>query len=128
MNVRTGEVQFSNGGHTNPYIVRHSTGAVEPFPSTEGTLVGKIPHLEYETKKITLQKGDTIFLYTDGASEAMDAGMNLFGEERLEQYLAGTNGATVEEIVQGSIANIKVYCGSAPQSDDITVLTLQFKG
>ena len=128
INVRTGEVQFSNGGHTNPYVIRKGTGLVQQFPETNGTLLGKIERLDFETKKITLHKGDSIFLYTDGVSEAMDAGMNLYGEERLEEFLSGVNGSTIEEIVHGSIAHVKTHTLDAPTSDDITLLALQANG
>ncbi len=128
INVRTGEVQFSNGGHTNPYVIRKGTGLVQQFPETNGTLLGKIERLDFETKKITLHKGDSIFLYTDGVSEAMDAGMNLYGEERLEEFLSGVNGSTIEEIVHGSIAQVKTHTLDAPPSDDITLLALQYNG
>lgn len=128
MNVRTGEIQYSNGGHANPYVLRKSTGAIEHLPVTDGTLLGKIARLDFETKKITLQKGDSIFLYTDGVSEAMDVEKNLYGEERLEAFLGGVNGSTIEEIIAGSIAHLRAHTNGAPQSDDITLLTLQYRG
>jgi phosphoserine phosphatase RsbU/P len=128
MNVRTGEIQYSNGGHANPYVLRKGTGTIEPLPVTDGTLLGKIARLDFETKKITLQKGDSIFLYTDGVSEAMDVEKNLYGEERLEAFLGGVNGSTIEEIIAGSIAHLRAHTNGAPQSDDITLLTLQYRG
>lgn len=128
LNVRTGEVQYSNGGHANPYVLRSHQGRIEQLPQTEGTLLGKIPHLEYETKKIVLQKGDTLFLYTDGVSEAMDAGRNLYGEERLDAFLCGMTTASIEEIIEGSIAHLRAYMNDAPQADDITVLTVRYQG
>ncbi len=128
MNVRTGEVHYSNGGHNSPYLLRADSHTVEQLPDTEGTLLGKIPRLDFETKKLTLHKGDTIFLYTDGVSEAMDAEKNLYGEDRLEAFLAGVNGSTIDEIVTGSIAHLKTHTCNAPQSDDITLLTLRFNG
>jgi phosphoserine phosphatase RsbU/P len=128
LNIRTGEVQFSNGGHTNPYVIRKDTHTIEQLPTTDGTLLGKIAHLDFETKKIMLHKGDTLFLYTDGVSEAMDTDMNLYGEERLETYLGGINGSTIEEIIDGSIAHLKTHTNDAPQSDDITLLTLRYNG
>jgi sigma-B regulation protein RsbU (phosphoserine phosphatase) len=127
LNIRTGEVQFSNGGHNLPYLLR-STGEVEQLPMTDGMLLGKIPHLDFETKRIQLSKGDRMFVYTDGVSEAMDPEMNQYREERLESYLKTTAGNTIQDLVKGSIADIKKHTREAPQSDDITVLTLGYIG
>jgi sigma-B regulation protein RsbU (phosphoserine phosphatase) len=127
INVRTGDVQYSNGGHNPPYLVRRN-GVVEQLPMTDGMLLGKIPGMEYETKKVHLEKGDSIFLYTDGVSEAMDAEMNQYQEERLEQYLRTQGTATIQQFVQGSLADIKKHTRDAAQSDDITVLSLRFVG
>lgn len=127
MNVRTGEVQYSNGGHNPPYLVR-STGEVEQLPMTDGMLLGKIPGVDYETKKVRLAKGDSIFVYTDGVSEAMDADMNQYQEDRLEQYLKTAGAVTIQEFVRGSLADIKKHTREAVQSDDITVLSLRYIG
>lgn len=127
LNVRTGEVQFSNGGHNPPYLVR-ATGEVEQLPMTDGMLLGKIPDTDYETKRLRLSKGDSIFVYTDGVSEAMDLEMNQYCEERLESYLKTTGTSAIREVVQGSIADLKRHTGTAPQSDDITVLSLRYIG
>jgi sigma-B regulation protein RsbU (phosphoserine phosphatase) len=127
LNIHTGEVQFSNGGHNLPYLVR-ATGEVEQLPMSDGVLLGKIPHMDFETKRLHLAKGDSLFIYTDGVSEAMDSEMNQYQEERLESYLKTTAGISIQDIVQGSIADIKKHTLGAPQSDDITVLTLRYAG
>jgi sigma-B regulation protein RsbU (phosphoserine phosphatase) len=127
LNTRTGEVQYSNGGHNSPVLVR-SSGEVEQLPMTDGFLVGKIEHQDYDAKKIQLQKGDTLFLYTDGVTEAMDSNMNMFEEERLTSYLKKSNGLSTRELAKGSIAHLKAFAGNAPQSDDITVLILRYLG
>ena len=127
LNIRSGEVQFSNGGHNLPYHLR-STGEVEQLPMTDGMLLGKIPHVDFETKRIHLSKGDRMFVYTDGVSEAMDSEMNQYQEERLESYLKTTGGNTIQDLAKGSIADLKKHTRGAPQSDDITVLTLGYIG
>ncbi len=127
MNIRTGEVQFSNGGHNLPYHVR-PTGEIEQLPMTDGTLLGKFPHIDFETKRLHLAKDDTLFIYTDGVSEAMDEEMNMYQESRLESYLRSTGGCGLQDLVRGSIADIKKHTRGAPQSDDITVLSLRYFG
>jgi sigma-B regulation protein RsbU (phosphoserine phosphatase) len=127
INVRTGEIQYSNGGHNSPYLVK-SSGEVSQIPSTDGFIVGKIPNTDFETKKVQLQKGETLFLYTDGVTEAMDADMNLYEESRLVSYLQGTSGSSIKEVIDGSLLDVKKYANGAPQSDDITVLAIRFLG
>ncbi len=127
MNIRTGEVQFANGGHNLPYHVR-PTGEILQLPMADGMLLGKFPHIDFETKKLHLMKGDTLFIYTDGVSEAMDPEMNMYEESRLEAYLRTTAGCALQEIVKGSIADLKKHTKDAPQSDDITVLSLRYFG
>jgi sigma-B regulation protein RsbU (phosphoserine phosphatase) len=127
MNVRTGEVQFSNGGHNPPYLVR-ANGEVEQLPMTDGIFLGKIANVDFETKRVRLSKGDSLFVYTDGVSEAMDSEMNQYKEDRLETYLKTTGASSLQAVVQGSIADLKRHTGEAPQSDDITVLSLRYIG
>ncbi|MBF8294432.1 MAG: icfG [Bacteroidetes bacterium] len=127
LNTRTGEVQYSNGGHNPPSLVR-SSGDVEQLPLTDGFLLGKMEHQDYDTKKVQLQKGDTLFLYTDGVTEAMDSEMNMYEDERMISYLKRTNGSSIQELAKGSIADLRSFVGGAPQSDDITVMTLRYLG
>jgi phosphoserine phosphatase RsbU/P len=127
LNIHTGEVQFSNGGHNLPYHVR-STGEVDQLPMSDGALLGKIPHMDFETRRLQLAKGDSLFVYTDGVSEAMDSDMNQYQEQRLESYLRTSGGSAIQDIVKGTITDIRKHTREAAQSDDITVLTLRYLG
>jgi phosphoserine phosphatase RsbU/P len=127
LNIRSGELQFSNGAQNSPYLMRAS-GEVEQLPLTEGSILGKFAHLDYDTKKVRLLPGDTVFLYTDGVSEAMDANNNQYGDERLRDYLASVTGSAIEEVVSGNMRDLKKHTGDAPQSDDITLLALRYHG
>jgi len=127
LNIHSGEIQFSNGGHNLPYHVR-ATGEIEQLPMTDGMFLGKFPHMDFETKRLHLSKGDSLFVYTDGVSEAMDSELNQYQEARLESYLRSTGGKAIQDIVRGSIADIKKHTREAPQSDDITVLSLRYIG
>jgi sigma-B regulation protein RsbU (phosphoserine phosphatase) len=127
LNTQSGEIQYCNGGHNAPYVLRHAAG-VEALPPTDGCLLGKFADMDFETKMALLGRNDTLFLYTDGVSEAMDSERNLYNEDRLEAYLRTTNGSAVREVVEGSFADLKKYTRDAPQSDDITVLALRYLG
>lgn len=127
LNTRSGEVQYSNGGHNSPCLVR-STGEVEMLPYTDGVLLGKMEHQDYDAKKIQLEKGDKLFMYTDGVTEAMDSEMNMYEEERLISYLRKSNGSSLQDLTTGSITDLKSFVRGAPQSDDITVMALRYLG
>ncbi len=127
LNIRTGELQFSNGAHNSPYLLKTS-GMVGQLPLTDGSILGKIPHIDFETKRIKLEKGDTLFLYTDGVTEAMDPVFTQYEDVRLKLYLESTNGSGIRELIEGSIADLKKHTRGANQSDDITLLALRYVG
>jgi sigma-B regulation protein RsbU (phosphoserine phosphatase) len=127
LNTRTGEVQFSFGGHNPPYIKRKE-GRVERLNHESGFLLGMLDDMEYDVHKIVLHPGDTILLYTDGVTEAMNDREELFEESRLESSLQRLNGAPLEEMLEGINADLMKFAAGAPQADDITMLALQYKG
>jgi len=127
LNIRSGEIQYANGGHNLPYVLR-SSGSLEQLPMTDGALLGKIPQIDFETGRVRLGVNDTLYIYTDGVTEAMDSEMNLFHEDRLESYLKTVTGSSISDVVTGSLSALKEHTREAPQSDDITVLTLRYCG
>jgi sigma-B regulation protein RsbU (phosphoserine phosphatase) len=127
LNTRTGEVQFSFGGHNPPYIKRKE-GQIERINQESGFLLGMLDDMEYDVHKITLHPGDTILLYTDGVTEAMNGNAELFEESRLEASLMRLNGSPLKDMLDGINADLMSFAAGAPQADDITMLALQFRG
>ena len=127
LNTRTGEVQFSFGGHNPPYIKRHD-GTIERINNESGFLLGMLDDMEYDVHKITLRPGDTILLYTDGVTEAMNGAAELFEESRLQDSIRRSNGSPLKEMLDGINADLMEFAAGAPQADDITMLALQFNG
>jgi sigma-B regulation protein RsbU (phosphoserine phosphatase) len=127
LNTKTGEVQFSFGGHNPPYIKRKE-GAIERINNESGFLLGMLDDMEYDVHKITLRPGDTILLYTDGVTEAMNGNAELFEESRLEDSLRRVNGSPLKEMLDGINADLMAFAAGAPQADDITMLALQYRG
>lgn len=123
-NARTGEIEYGNGGHNPPYLLRRS-GAVEALESTGGMVLGAIDRIRYRAKTVNLEPGDGVFLYTDGVTEAMDSDGNLFSEHRLQEFLGQINRAAPDEIVRAVLKQVKEYSGPAAQNDDITVLVIR---
>lgn len=126
LNTATGELQYSNGGHNPPYVLR--TGSPEPLPGTGGTVLGVLEDVRYEGNRIVLRPGQGLLLYTDGVTEAMDADGNLFSAERLHAVLQHCGEAQPEAIIRAIVDEVNRYSGSLPQSDDITALAIRYRG
>lgn len=126
LNIRTGEVMYSNGGHNPPYLFR-GTGVVETLKKTGGMALGVMENIPYERNKIALKAGDGLLLYTDGVTEAMDTGGNLFAEQRLEEVLLRNSSALPEEMSRCVLAEIERFATGAEQSDDITIMALKYR-
>ena len=119
----SGELTYANGGHNSPVVV-HSDKSCAMLPLTDGIAIGVMPDLEYQQKTITLSPGDTLTFYTDGVTEAMNENNEELGEERLFDILKGASSKEPEEIIRAIFEGIKTFVGDAPQSDDITCMTI----
>ncbi len=119
----SGELTYANGGHNSPVVV-HSDKSCAMLPLTDGIAIGVMPDLEYQQKTITLSPGDTLTFYTDGVTEAMNENNEELGEERLFEILKGASSKEPEEIIRAIFEGIKTFVGDAPQSDDITCMTI----
>ena len=124
MNIRTGEINFTNAGHNAPYII-HADGTVEMVESDANLVLGAVKGMAYRQGRMTLGQGDTLVLYTDGVTEAENSRHAQYGEQRLEQTLATLRGASSRQVVDTVNQSVKDYAGEAGQSDDITQLVIR---
>ncbi len=127
MDLTTGEVEFANGGHNPPLLMKKEEG-VSYIPLNKAKILGVFPDKPYTNQKLTLNAGDTMFLYTDGVTEAMNPNNEQFTEERLHKTLSALQGLSVEEIEAGVQKSVKEFVDGAEQSDDITTLVLRYNG
>ena len=128
INVANGEVVLSNGGHPLPYL-RHEN-RFEPVETENGILVGALPlkQEQFSITKLQLKKGDTLFFYTDGVTEAFNAQKEEYQSERLHAALQKLVGANPREVLEGVTKSITEFTKHAPQSDDITMMTIKYYG
>jgi len=123
---QAGRFEYVNAGHVPPLILRRS-GTIEGLVS--GNLpVGMFEEAEYTSASADLQEGDFLVIYTDGVSEAANIHAELFEESRLRDVLKEFKGQTVEEVAEAIREGIKAFTAGAPQSDDVTILAIQYKG
>jgi sigma-B regulation protein RsbU (phosphoserine phosphatase) len=127
LDVRTGEVEYTNGGHNPPLVIRKS-GEVSVLKSTGGIVVGVIDDARYTADILTLEPGDSIYLYTDGVNEAMNENGELFSDKRLEQEIIKLKEKSIKEIIDGIMGEIEIFVQGTPQSDDITMMVIQYRG
>jgi sigma-B regulation protein RsbU (phosphoserine phosphatase) len=125
LNFRTGELRFANGGHDTPYVFSPS-GGVRPLPSQSRSLVvGVLDEAVYATESCVLAPGEALLVTTDGVTEAMDPQDQLFGSERVERFLCERVAEPAPRIVSDLLESLARFADTAPQSDDITILTLR---
>ena len=123
---KTGEFEYVNAGHVPP-LIRRKSGAIERLDLASFP-VGMFPEAEYESASVKLEKGDFLVIYTDGVSEAVNTKTEMFEEERLQHLLESFQGQTVEQLAETIREGVKTFTQGAPQSDDITILVVQYKG
>jgi sigma-B regulation protein RsbU (phosphoserine phosphatase) len=126
LDTRSGEVRFANAGH-NPPLVTSTDGFIYMTPKV-GFVLGPIPDSAYECESISLRRGDTLFLYTDGVTEAKNPVAELYGESRLLAALRRGSSENLTELIHSIREEVKFYANGAPQSDDVTMLAITYRG
>ncbi|HEV8043166.1 MAG TPA: GAF domain-containing SpoIIE family protein phosphatase [Bryobacteraceae bacterium] len=127
ISIRTGELRYCNAGHNPPHLLRTS-GAVEPLDAVGGMPLGLFERKPYEGGLVQLAPGDALFLYTDGVPEATNVALDDFTDERLAAILLGANSLSCRDIVDRVAREVLDFTAGAPQSDDITMLTIRLTG
>ena len=119
----TGRLTYANGGHNPPLIV-HNDNTSTLLPQTDGLALGLLPGYEYQQNTITVAPGESLILYTDGVTEAMNADEEEFGVERLQQIFQDSYPQDPGVITRLIFDAVDEFAGDTPQSDDVTCLTL----
>ena len=128
LDIRSGEFSYVNAGHNHPLLRSGATG-FSYLPKADTCMMGIMEGLEFPVRKLQLNPGDCLFLYTDGVTEAMDPEGNLFTDKKLKDLL-GTVPADREakDILALVSRAVKAHAGEAEQSDDMTMLGLLYQG
>ena len=122
-----GRLAIANGGHCRPVLLRNG----EPphwAVKNLGTALGFEPGLEFERTELNLRSGDSLVFYTDGVSEAFNLQDECYGDERLLGDTGALGGQPAAAITNGLLQKVRAFAGTAPQSDDIAILTLRVAG
>jgi sigma-B regulation protein RsbU (phosphoserine phosphatase) len=123
LNLKTGELRYTNAGHNPPYILKVD-GTLQKITELHGPVIGAMDGLAYGEDSVQLGRGDKIFLFTDGVTEAMDVNSELFSDPRLEEFLVTQKSCDAQGTVENALAEVEAFAGKAEQADDITIVAL----
>jgi len=127
LNLKTGKLHYCNAGH-NPPLYLSQNNEMKKLDTVHGPVLGAIEDHEYQQGSLTMKKGDQLILFTDGVTEAMDSDKNQFSNKRLDNIFSDNGKYNSKESVETVIQDVVRFRGDAEQSDDITVLSLIYKG
>jgi serine phosphatase RsbU (regulator of sigma subunit) len=123
IDASAGTMTYCNCGHNPPLVLRKGESKFEPLHNC-GPPLGVMDTVNYVPRSIALAPGDSVFLYTDGVSEAEDLKCAQFGMQRLEQALLEVRGQPARAMVEHVVKHVVAFAKGAPQSDDITCLAV----
>ncbi len=127
LELSTGKFTYVNAGH-NPPLLKSSNGKFEYLRSRSGFVLAGMEDTKYRQNTLTLEPGSRLFLYTDGVTETTDICQQLYGEDRLQNFLNNHSSCATENMLKSLRADLQTFAGEAPQFDDITMLLMDFKG
>lgn len=134
LDLATGKLDYCNGGHNPPILRRVDDEGkvhVDYMTPKSNIAVGMLEDFEYVGESLTLRPTEAIFLYTDGVTEAENHTHNLFGEEATLDALADARAHNVHsarDFINHVAVAVEHHAGGADQSDDITMLVIEYKG
>jgi len=125
LNVKTGEVQYSNAGHNAPLIIRRG-GETRFLQEARTIALGVVEDAKFERGTLTLEDGDALFIYTDGVTEATNTKNELFSENTLKEKVGACQHEHIKSLVDDILNDVNEFSKGMPQSDDITILAIKY--
>ncbi|MEG1431254.1 MAG: PP2C family protein-serine/threonine phosphatase, partial [Oscillospiraceae bacterium] len=126
MEISTGKLVAANAGHEFP-VIKRADGDYQLIRDKHGFVLSGMEGSRYTEYELQLDPGDKLFLYTDGVPEATDANNELFGNDRMLESLNRHKDENCESLLHNVKLDVENFVGSAPQFDDITMLSLERK-
>jgi sigma-B regulation protein RsbU (phosphoserine phosphatase) len=124
LDTLSGRLTYALGGHNRPLHYRDGDGKIEEL-AAESMFLGSWADIELEERAIEVAPGDLLVFYTDGITEAMDKQSAFFGEGRLQAAIAKLAGASAHQVLDGILAEVRRFVGSATPSDDLTLFVVR---
>lgn len=127
LDLRTGELHYCNAGHDAPYSLHTGHKMPSHLGGEAGPPLCVIDHYEYTLEHYRMAPAETLFLFTDGVTEAMNGNGDLYGRDRLMAALKSAMTATdTAEMVDAVRDDVRGFVGATERSDDLTILALRW--
>lgn len=127
LDLRTGTLQYCNAGHNEPVRLREKNAKCASLSCMPNLPLGVLSGFEYKEQAVQMEVGETLFLYTDGLTEAENSAHELFGEQRMMQSIGQWSAdMTAEQQIEAMRSAVTAFVGEAEQSDDLTMFTIRF--
>ncbi len=127
LDLENGSLRYTNAGHNPPVLIKKG-GEAHMFEKTKFIPAGLFEDFKYGESSVEINKGDKLFLYTDGVSEAENSAGELFGEQLIMQVINNHNTARPQELIAAMENEISAHVNGYTQSDDITMMTIVYNG
>ena len=124
LDTRSGELVYANAGHNLPFIIREGGNSVLPLEGG-GISLGALPDIQLPEHHLTLEKNDCLLLYTDGVPDTLSESGEAFGDARLVDTLGQIGECTSQSVIEKVQEQLHSFRGSAPPSDDITLVSIR---
>jgi sigma-B regulation protein RsbU (phosphoserine phosphatase) len=126
LDTGTGEIRFTNAGHNPPALL--DSAGIRLIEVKPGIVLGPVSGVVYSGASLMMEPGATLFLYTDGVTEAKNPMERLYGESRLLEALQEQANDRLPDLVHAIRADVSRHADGAPQSDDVTMLAIRYQG
>lgn len=126
LDLTTGEFVYVNAGHETPFVC-HNGQSFSLVKTNHNFVLSGMQNIKYRSGRLTLEPGDKFFQYSDGVTEATSSRKELFGLNRLDNTLKNNSSASCSELLTAVRKDIDCFVGEAPQFDDITMLSFEYK-
>ena len=126
LEISTGKLTAANAGHEYP-VLRQPDGKFELLKDKHGFVIGIRKNRKYTEYELKLQKGATLFVYTDGVPEATNNQKELYGKDRMLEALNNDPSAAPGQLIENVHKAVNGFVGDAPQFDDLTMLAITIK-
>ncbi|MBR2214365.1 MAG: SpoIIE family protein phosphatase [Selenomonadaceae bacterium] len=129
LDTDTGEFTYANGGHNPPLIKQGEGEGFAYMPPAGSCMLGIMEDVPFQEERLLLSSGAAVLLYTDGVTEAMNEEGQIFGAEALAETLQKTPPtSSPEEVIAAITKAVRAHVGAAEQSDDMTMLSIEYRG
>jgi serine phosphatase RsbU (regulator of sigma subunit) len=130
LDLDTGELEYCNAGHENPFLVDPSGSGVRRIADGDGPPLCVVTDFAYEGARCTLRPGELVCIVTDGVTEAMNREDELYGGARVEAILPrlARAPAAALDVVEGLRSDVDAFAAGADPADDLTIFALRWRG